>query len=92
MEVDNINVINALNNRANRTSTFYLILEDMLCLINYFDYVWYFVKRSGNKVVYYMAHLNPLEVGRCCWCSFRFSNIIFLSLWVRQKKNLLPPF
>lgn len=57
-----------MKNRDNGASTFHLILEDILLLVDSFDVVsWSFVRRSDNKVAHLLAHLSPSEVGERVW-------------------------
>lgn len=80
VESDCLQVIQALKTRAAGFSEFHLILDDILELSSKLvDFVWSFVKRSGNKVAYVLAHFQPLNFGHHSWVEDIPENIVSIA-------------
>ncbi|XP_074314149.1 uncharacterized protein LOC141649356 [Silene latifolia] len=70
MESDCAQVIEALNKKQAGRSSFMLVIDEVLCLSEYFNsVVWSFSSRVNNSVAHALAHIYPRISGRVEWSS-----------------------
>ncbi|XP_021734036.1 uncharacterized protein LOC110700741 [Chenopodium quinoa] len=79
VESDCLPVIQALREKSSGSSSFHLVIEDIVNLCSSFAFVsWSFIKRDGNRVAHDLAHFQPWEVGQRMWIDVIPSRIVNL--------------
>ncbi|XP_074288083.1 uncharacterized protein LOC141613242 [Silene latifolia] len=70
VESDCAQVIEALNKKQTGRSSFMLVLDEILCVSEFFNsIVWLFSSRVNNSVAHALAHVYPRISGRREWSS-----------------------